>query len=172
MEEPLEETYFNWLCAKVSLNKGPMYLDLMRILHKTEFVWIIPGDRNRAEDGQELRLNFLREAFIKRNEAWLQDPCSILEFLIAFANRAYFQTDTSLNDWFWQFMTNLDLAEYRQVSESDMPVIEDILSTLVWRTYDPSGHGGMFPMRWPKDDQREVEIWYQFFAYLDDQGLD
>lgn len=171
MNEPIEEAYFNWLCAKVLTVTVPIYWGLMRILHQKEFSWIVTGDKNRAADGVELRDDFFRETHLPMDESWYAQPCSIFEALLAFANRASFQMDEPARDWFWKFMTNLDLDEYRQVYEEDVPIIEDILDTFVWRTYEPSGHGGMFPMRWPQHDQREVEIWYQFCQYVDDQGL-
>lgn len=174
MGEPIESEYFNWLCAKVlpvENRRGNMYSDLLRILHETEFVWVVPEDKNRAEDGCELRLYFLQQTGWNRDRVWFAQPCSVLEVLIAFADRACFQTDIPLNDWFWEFMTNLDLGEYRQVSRPDEIRIRDILHTFVWRMYDPSGYGGLFPMRWPKQDQRKVEIWYQFCEYLDDRGM-
>lgn len=171
MPEPIEESYFKWLCAKVLDVNIQIYWDLMLILHRTEFVWIVDKDRNRAADGCELRDDFLREAFIRDNREWHNAPCSVLEMLIAFSKRVSFQTGQPARDWFWIFMTNLQLDEYRQVSQSDVPVIEDILYDFVWRQYDSNGYGGLFPMRWPKHDQREVEIWYQFSEYLDDQGL-
>jgi hypothetical protein len=68
-------------------------------------------------------------------------------------------------------MTNLGLEEYRHVARSDRRVIEDILDIFVERKYDPNGYGGLFPLRCPKHDQREIEIWYQFNEYLEDQGL-
>lgn len=171
MEEPIEESYFNWLCAKVIDIHISNYWDLLKILHKTEYVWIVPGDRNRDEDGRELREDFLRETFLPRDDSWFSDPCSVLEFLIAFAKRASFQTGGSVKDWFWNFMTNLRLEEYRHVSDSDISRIEEIIQNLVWRTYDPDGHGGMFPMQHTSNDQRKVEVWYQFCEYLDDQGF-
>lgn len=171
MEEPIEELYFNWLCAKVLDVNVPIYLDLMRILYKTEFVWKIHADRNRYEDGIELRDDFLRVSRFNNDTCWYAEPCSVLEMLIAFSDRAQFQTDRPARDWFWEFLQNLSLDEYRQVSMEDRPIIDDILHDFVWRTYDENGHGGMFPMRWPKEDQREVEIWHQFFEYLDEQGL-
>lgn len=171
MSEPIEDEYFNWLSAKVLQTNGNMHLELLRILHATQFVWIISGDRNRAEDGIELRIDFLRETHFKNEDVWYRQPCSVLEMLIGFSSRATFQTDIPERDWFWTFMTNLNLEQFRRVSKSDKPIIEDILNTFIWRTYDPSGHGGMFPMRWPKHDQREVEVWYQFCAFLEDQGL-
>lgn len=170
MPEPIEETYFNWLCAKVLSVNVPIYLELMRILYRTEFVWVIAGDENRAEDGCELRDDFLRESYLRKDQNWYDQPCSVLEVLIAVAKRASFQTDNPVDYWFWQIVENLGLDEFRQVSNQDVGIIEDILYNFVWRQYDESGHGGMFPMRWPKRDQREVEIWYQFFDYLEENG--
>lgn len=168
MDEPIEETYFNWLCAKVLSVQVPIYWHLMRILHNTEFVWVVSRDRNRAEEGLELREDFLRELYLDPEEDWANEPCSVLEMLIGFAKRAAFQTERTAKSWFWEFMTNLGLDEYRQVSNADVPIIEDILYTFIWRTYDDNGHGGMFPMRWPKRNQAGVEIWYQFCEYLDE----
>lgn len=171
MQGPIEELYFNWLCAKVIDIHISNYWDLMTILHQTEYVWIVQGDLNREEDGRELREDFLRETFHARDESWLFEPCSVLEFLIAFAKRAQFQTDMPVQDWFWIFMRNLGLDEYRQVPREHVPVIEDILQTFLTRSYSPNGDGGMFPLRRTNEDQRKVEIWYQFCEYLDDQGL-
>lgn len=170
MSEPIEEEYLNWLCAKVRKTRSPMYDDLFVILHKTEFVWTVHGDRNRAEDGCELRLDFLRESGWNNDQAWFNQPCSVLEILVALAKRACFQTDRPTTEWFWEFISNLYLDDFRRVSRNDVPLIEEILHNFVWRTYDPSGHGGIFPMRWPKQDQRKVELWYQFFEYLDEKG--
>ena len=169
--EPIEDIYFNWLCAKVSVTIPNVFFSLMRILHQTEFVCVVQGDKNRAEDGLELRDAFLSEANWRRDSEWYGQPASIFEVLIAFAHRASFQTDTPVKEWFWHFLTNLELNEYRQVYESDIPKIEEILGTFVWRTYDENGRGGLFPLRRARRDQREIEIWYQFCDYLEDQGL-
>ena len=171
MDEPLEEAYFGWLCAKVLTTRPPVYDDLLRILYCTEFVYVHPMDRNRAEDGMEQRRYFLQAAFTKGTDEFLNYPCSVLEMLVAFAERACFQTDQSTIHWFWIFMNNLNLDEYRRVSNADKPVIEEILNVFMWRLYDPYGRGGLFPMRRTHNDQRKVELWYQFFEYLDDQGL-
>lgn len=171
MEEPIEESYFNWLCAKV-LSNNQNYLELMRILHSTEFTWVVSRDENRAEDGIELREYFLRETGLHPDIDWFNQPCSVLEMFIAFSNRAYFQLDDiSPKDWFWEFMTNLKLDEFRRVSESDEREIHHILKTFLSREYEDDGQGGMFPMRRPEQDQREVEIWYQFCEYVEDHGL-
>ncbi len=171
MGEPIENAYFDWLCAKVLSVKVPIYFDLIRVLFQTEFIWIIPGDRNREADGKELRVDFLREAYLKKDSEWCDEPCSVLEVLIAFAKRCSFQTDDPAREWFWTFMTNLELDEFRQVADSDIPLIEEILNTFIWRTYDDNGHGGLSPLRWPKEDQRKVEIWYQWCALVDENEM-
>lgn len=171
MNEPLEELYFNWLCAKVVQPNQNIYLDLLRILHTTEFVWLVAGDGNRAEDGLDLRSDFLRQSHLAYGNEWDHVGCSIFEMLLAFSNIASFETGTESKEWFWIFLTNLGLGEFRQTSKKDNVFINDVLYRFVWRLYEPSGHGGLFPMRWPKHDQRTVEIWYQFCEYVDEQGL-
>lgn len=171
MDEPIEERYFNWLCAKVLEPRVRIYYDLMRILYTTEFIELVPEDQNRAEDGVELRTYFLRETRAQNESEWFYSPCSILEMLIAFSNRASFQMDQPAKDWFWHFMNNLRLDDYRQVSINDEIVIRDILHTFVWRTYREDGDGGLFPISSTRHDQRKVEIWYQFCEYLEDKGL-
>ncbi len=171
MSGPIEESYFNWLCAKVTSPHNNNHYDLLRILHTTEFVWSVPGDRHRLEDGLELRQYFLNETRWVKDPLWYNELCSIFEVLIAFATRASFQTDTPVSDWFWIFLNNLNLDEYRQVSDSDACVIEDVLYTFIWRTYDSHGYGGLFPLDNPKEDQRAVEVWYQFCAYVDEKEL-
>lgn len=171
MDEPIEEAYFNWLCAKVTSPYINNYYDLLRILHKTEFVWFISGDRNRKEDGLELRDYFLNESGYEKDSLWYDELCSIFEVFIAFAQRACFQTDIPVNEWFWIFMENLKLNEYRQVSNSDLLEIDEILHTFIWRVYESNGYGGLFPLDTTCQDQRQVEIWYQFCAWLDEKEL-
>lgn len=172
MNEPLENLYFNWLCAKVitvvKTTPRPMDLRLLRILHNTEFVWLLSGDDNRAEDGKELRREFLIEADIPDDILWRTMGCSMLEMLIAFARRAEFQTDDPAREWFWEFIENLGLREFADDSNA-VAIIQDKLDTVIWRTYDWHGYGGIFPIIHPQTDQRELEIWYQFCNYLVDQ---
>lgn len=169
MDEPIEDLYFKWLCSKVLPRNSRDYYSLMEILYKTEFVWVVSADKHRAEDGIELRQDFLRET--KADVVFDDDPCSIFEMLIAFSARASFQTDNPVRDWFWQFLSNLQLDQFRNLYDSDIPVIEDILYTFVWRIYKPNGHGGICPLNKTTKDQRDIELWYQLCEYFDDQGL-
>lgn len=174
MHEPLENLYFNWLCGKVMYLENPTpsltYWNLLRTLHNTEFVWLLSGDDNRAEDGLELRRYFLIAADIPDNLEWRALPCSLLEMLIAFAQRAEFQSDVDASIWFWEFIANLGLTECNDAANFTEEEIGEVLYQLVWRTYDPAGNGGLFPLHHPKHDQTKTEIWYQFCEYLVDQN--
>ena len=174
MSEPLENLYFNWLCAKVVYirehSPSKMYWKLLSTLHRTEFAWFLSGDDNRAEDGLELRREFLLAADIPDQQEWRRiPPCSVLEMLIAFSRRTEFQTDDPAKDWFWEFIDNLGLKHINDGSDVTPEAIQIALDKFIWRTYDYSGRGGMFPLDNPRRNQKEVEIWYQFCDYLMDQ---
>lgn len=171
MNESLEEIYFNWLCAKVTEPYDTTYYPLLLVLHRKPFVWTILGDRNRAADGCELRTDFLRETGFSKDQEWFDYPCSVLEALIGIARRANFQTDIPVMDWFWRLIENLGLSEYRRVSRRDEEAIQNVLDAFVWRNYDPNGRGGLFPLMSTTNDQRKVEIWYQFAEYVQEQHL-
>ena len=173
MVEPLENLYFNWLCAKVAHVEVPTpsltYWDLFRHLYTTEFVWLVHGDANRLADGLELRHEFLVEAHLGEERGWRETPCSVLETMIAFARHAEFTAGESVSFWFWRFVENLGLIEANDASDISVEEIETILDDFVWRKYDENGRGGLFPLEHTTKNQREVEIWYQFNEYLVDQ---
>lgn len=168
MDESLEILYFNWLYAKIHLSEVPYssYSELLKVLHDTEFVWLLTGDDNRAEDGTDLRTEFIRESGLDIDRSWFDSGCSVLEMMVAFTRRANFEVDDiSMQEWFWQFVSNLGLSDFHD-DNIDHELVKSMLETFVWRTYEYDGTGGMFPMRNPPDDQRTVEIWYQFCEYL------
>ena len=175
MTEPIEETYFNWLCAQVLRVNVPTpsltFSHLLQLLHRTEFTWSVAGDDNRAEDGLELRYSFLTESHVFPDSVWSSLSCSLFEMLLAFSYRAEFETNMLARDWFWIFMTNLGLSEANDASYTSDADILNVLNCFVWRTYRKNGSGGLFPMNHTRHDQRRLELWYQFFEYLEDQNL-
>jgi hypothetical protein len=172
VSEPIENLYFNWLCAKVLQTETPCpsntFWRLFRKLYTTEFAWLLSGDDNRAEDGLELREEFLVESRLPDEPHWRHSICSIFEMLIAFSRKAEFNAGETPQFWFWHMLENLGLHEANDSSEMTDEEIDSILYNFVWRGYDEYGHGGLFPMENPPDDQRHVEIWYQFCEYLVD----
>jgi hypothetical protein len=170
MNDTYDGLYFAWLTAKLISPSNPTYRDLLKILYKTEFTWIILQDQNRAEDGRELREYFFNETKLPWDEEWYRLPVSVLEVLIGFSDRASFQTNEPVKVWFWRFIQNLGLDEFKRVSKEDREKVEEIIDRFIWRTYDDHGNGGLCPLNETKNDQRKVEIWYQFCEYVFEQG--
>ena len=45
-------------------------------------------------------------------------------------------------------------------------LINEAFQMINERSYAFDGYGGLFPLRKPHQDQRNIEIWYQMQAYL------
>jgi len=168
---PLDELYLQWLYGQVDneREKAPSrsHWSIFRLLFKTEFVWIIANDDNRVEDGKALRYAFLHELGLDTvDRDWMETGCSFLEMLIALSSRCAFEADGTTQEWFWHFMETLDLAIYTDNMQIPHEDVEEILNTVIYRTYRRDGTGGLFPLRHSRRDQKDVEIWYQMNAYL------
>lgn len=170
---PLDEAYFKWLYSQVgsveNRNLKKTYWKLLRLLYKTEFTWSIEKDGNRAQDGKDLRIEFLHEAGIKKADqepGWLDLGCSMLELMIALSWMLAFDGGGELRDWFWQLIDNLGLKECTDATQIDERIIEEILDRVITRNYSNNGAGGLFPLSNPNKDQRGVELQYQAQAYL------
>lgn len=173
MNEPLDERYFSWLYSQVASVKTRglhrTYWSLLRQLHSKEFVWFIPNDDNRVEDGRDLRYEFLEDNDIGDVDPWwLGLGCSMFELLIGLARRLSFEAEGEPRVWFWHLIEQMDLEQYndKAYDTRSEQVIDEACDTVIWRTYKRNGEGGLFPLRRPREDQREVELWYQLNAYL------
>lgn len=166
--------YITWLCDLIGLyGRDERSKILLDALLDKEFYWTVPNDDNRVQDGLRLR-----DEFADANDISIEDvfvgPCTILEMLIALARRCSdqmydFDDQDTPSRWFWEFMENLGLdfcsrTDYDEDYTAE--VVDSVLERLVERTYSESGRHGLFPLNSPKQDQRNVEIWYQMFAYL------
>lgn len=169
----LDERYFDWLYSIVAdgrtRNPRHTHFLLCERLYKTPFTWYIRNDENRAEDGRALRDEFVEEIHDHHPDRfWLSLDTSIFEMLIALARRASFQTGLGPDWWFWKMLENIELEKYtddRYHDAIDDAVVRS-LDRVMNREYHESGVGGLFPLRDPGGDQREVELWYQLSAYL------
>lgn len=176
MSAEYEEQYFVWLCAKVtdSSTSHQPYYELYRQMHQYEFVWVLPGDANRVGDVIDLRVAYRHTFHLSQKEFEKCHPepgASVFEVLIAFLRHAEFQTQISEAEWFHTFIENLGLEDEYDAGGVDEQRVDSILYNFVWRTYEPDGTGGIFPIRIPLEDQRKVEIWFQFFEYLESEMI-
>jgi hypothetical protein len=163
----LHPDYHIWLCNIVASNRGHYdNRNLFKKLAEQEFYSLIHNDENRLEDG----LN-LRDVFAGNNYVKFFGPCSVLEMLVALAIRIEEilkdpEKGDRTTDWFWGMITNLGLKEDDDNIANQDYVNTIILITFLERRYSPTGEGGLFPLRYPEQDQRGIEIWYQLMAYL------
>lgn len=174
MNQDIRKRYFEWLQELIGGDRfigDNSFSKLFKCLHDTEFVWIIPIDSNRAEDGIGLRGRFAHENNIAHYDK-LDGPCSILEMMVALSIRCEdIMDDTKYGDrtgqWFWRMINSLGLSGMYD-GHFDIDYVEDILDRFLDHEYEPDGHGGLFTVKYYDKDMRYVEIWTQMLWFLDD----
>ncbi len=95
----------------------------------------------------------------------------MLELLIILSRQLSFEMDDGADAWFWHLVQVLDFQQFhdRNFDDFSREEIATTLERVIWRTYEPNGEGGLFPLRNEERDQRKVELWYQLNAYLLEQ---
>lgn len=177
MRNDLQIEYLEWMYCLVC-NDGyssKVYQRLFHLLNKIEFVYFIPMDSNRAEDGVDLRYRFgyeccVGDGLIKR---YLDNrPCSVLEMMVALAIRCEenIMSDPEIGSrtgkWFWKMIKNMDLDDMDD-EHFNSTKVRNVIRKMLNRQYKPDGKGGLFTVKDAPYDLREVEIWYQMCWYLD-----
>jgi hypothetical protein len=174
--EGLDQRYLSWLYSQVAKvktrAKNRTHWHLFRQLHDTIFIAIVSHDENRIADGRDLRYEFLAEdESVQGDPEWTRSPCTMLELLIVLSRQLAFEMDDPVTPWFWHLIEVMELERFNDLEYDDhaREVIDDTLDRIIWRKYEPNGKGGLFPLRKPVEDQRDVELWYQLNAYLMEQ---
>lgn len=171
---PLDESYLYWLYSQVgevdSRNPSATYWNLLRRLYQTQFIWFIPNDDNRVEDGIALRYEFIEDLALEGVSIdWLHMECSFLELLIGLSRRLAFETEGESRWWFWRLLSNLGLEGYSDDRPLNARAVNTATNRVIWREYTRNGVGGLFPLHHAREDQTEVEMWRQLGAYLLEQ---
>lgn len=173
MSATLDDRYFEWLYSLIGSvrNRNPArsHWNLARQLYVKEFVWLVPNDDNRVEDGRDLRFEFFdKTGTDEADPNWMGLGCSMLEMLIALSRRASFESDKTPGEWFGLMLHNIGLAKYSDAhySHEIAQDVDETLDRVIYRTYEPSGHGGLFPLHNTFYDQRKIELWYQLAEYI------
>lgn len=176
LEFDVNQDYFHWLCEMVGIEgEEKSYWLLAKDLHRMPFYSLVPHDENRALDGMSLRDEYLEEVNCPKYLRIDLGECTMLEMLIALSRRIDYEMSDSkvvsddTRKWFWEMLDNLGLTAYsddRYVDIGGLDDVDEVLERLVERDYSRDGRGGLFPLRRPVEDQRNVEIWYQMSSYL------
>lgn len=173
----VEDKYFEWLYELACGNrysKNTSFRKLLMQLHRTEFIYLLLKDKNRAEDGIDLRYRFAYDVHTEIHDAekYLSGPCSVLEMILALSMRTEetIMVNPHVGDrtgqWFWGMIVNLGLGSMSD-DNYDKRYVEMALNRFLNREYEPNGKGGLFTVRNRNRDLRQVEIWYQLCWYLD-----
>ena len=179
IKSDVQRDYFKWLCE--SINAPKEYSILLDKLRRTDYVWVIDMDENRAKDGKVLRYKYAVEKEFDESEiSWVEEclsgPCSIFELMVALARRieAYIMYNSDIDDrtpvWFMEMIDNLGLTKYddKHYEES---VVDYILNRFMSRNYSENGDGNLFKNVGNDPDKsgqifRNLELWQQASQYF------
>ena len=174
----LNELYFEWLCCLVENEKyggGQSYTKLFSYLHETEFIYSIPMDANRFEDGVDLRYRFAYECRHDNRivSSYLDDrPCSVFEMMVALSLKCeeHIMCDPDFGDrtreWFWVMLKSMKL-DMMDNSDFDEEYVQKAVVKCLNHKYTKNGRGGFFTIANCRYDLRTVDIWRQLCWYLE-----
>lgn len=171
------KSYISWLRSQLDFIDSPnTYNELFAALLSHRYTWILPMDSNRAQDGKEVRERFYNSISYLEYPKWVKDePCSFLEFLAAITFRMNYicsgYNEDKTKEIFWLLLSNLGINELSDANWERMDgsrMVAEAVERVCKRKIDINGEGGLFPLQAPKQNQREVEVWYQMQAYIQD----
>lgn len=153
--------YYLWLEALV--NDGN-HSTLIRYLYEQPYRWQFVLDENRAAGGLNLRNRYAYENGIDVQDVG-HGPCSILEMLIALADRMVELLTMDIYDWFWDLLDNLNLSKFDD-THFDERGVNYILNVWLDRQYDSKGNGSLFPVTDYQGDCRNLDTWGQMNVWI------
>lgn len=152
------------------------YRMLLGVLDSVEFRDTRDIDGNRIQDAQELRADLIAEMDLDHTIVRPFKNVSLLEVMIAIANRlGQITGDEDTAFWFWEMVSNLALdgiddTEFWSDPESYEAEILDRADDVIDIKYDRDGLGGLFILREgvAPQDMRDTELWYQMQYYANE----
>lgn len=180
------KSYFGWLFYKI--RKNDTSEELCRVLFETDYIYEMDEDEIRASDATDLRHMYADEEGQDEDKSkrdtdriWksIHGKCSVLELLVSLCRHL----DLMLNEeeegammpkFFGIMIRNLGLdgiddEDFDHRPEGTKRYWEDKINRFLNRSYHSDGSGGgLFPLREAKKDQRNVSVWYQMNAWLEE----
>lgn len=158
--------YLLWLLHQVCTDEEiSSYSMLLSDLHSFPFIALMQRDKDRIEDAEQQRKDFLSDSNIASVD--ISVGPSVLEVLVALARKLDqligYETSSPAR-WFWYMIKSLNLLNFKNEGYDRNEVNLRIMAFLN-REYEPDGNGGCcyFPC---EKDLRKVDIWYQWMWYL------
>lgn len=165
------DEYFQWLKEQADfIEFGDDYDRLLSKLYAMDYTPVLRMDQNRLADAMTMRERICATYGFKRPAY----SCSFLEFLVALSFRMHYICDAPneyrVKEFFWRLLYNLQINEFSNHiwNEECERRVEDAVNRVNTHTFEADGAGGLFPMAAPKQNQRNLEVWYQLNQYLQD----
>ena len=181
LEKELQDGwYFDVLYDIVAADREDVtdlsYRMLLDVLDGVEFRDTRGIDGNRIQDAQEMRADLIAEMSLDHTAVRPFMNVSLLEVMIAIANRlGQITGDEDTAFWFWEMVSNLALdgiddTEFWSDPEGYEAEILDRADDVININYDRDGLGGLFLIREgvAPQDMRDTELWYQMQYYANE----
>lgn len=179
--EEIKTEYLCYLMNRVGIiAEGSCgYSSLCKTLMDYRFFPILAMDENRSQECHMLRCDYA-EDYDEETIDILDEICgeygTMMELFVVLAEKMQFELDDSeyedcAGKWFKEMLMNCGLIGAcndcygRPGYERD---VIDILDTINYRKYGWDGEGSLFPLRWPKNDQRYSELIIQMNNYIEE----
>lgn len=173
-----QATYFEWLCGFVENKYEPVAAGshrlLLKRLYELEFYAVLERDSDRVYEGLDMRNRYDDTRMYPDDRPDRFAPCNMLEAMIAMCDAveettmANAQYGDRTAKWFWLMIENagLDTLDDISYTHDTDDYITSVIARINERRYQANGDGSFFPLRNPRADMREVDLWYQFQWYI------
>lgn len=165
-----KDEYFVWLARRV---KNKSHKMLLRFLFETNYIYRFKSmDVNRAEDGIQLRYDYIYENEIdERDFPYMNTPCNLFEMIFALAFRISLIMGDARHDddsdiWFWRMISNMGLGKQTD-RNFNYDYVQTTIRNFLNRQYGPNGRGSLFYVN-SRDDISDLQIWDQAMLYLNE----
>ena len=181
--ERLKTEYLCFLMnrAQIDSTGHDGYLRLCTILQDTEFIPRLDMDENRCYDCRELRREFADDYSESPDilDGLYGENGTMMELLVVLAEKMNYdladsEYEAGTGKWFREMLGNCGLISAingcfeEDTHDETTLLVKSILDKIIFRTIDRNGEGGLFPLRFPNDDQRYTELVIQMNNYIEE----
>lgn len=152
-------SYFEWLMSLVGIDPRTQARDFMiaNELFHIPYRWHFQLDENRAVAGSALREQYSTLYAIMDDDI-PEGPCSVLEMLVALAQRMSENSGIKTEDCYHEMIKNLGLYG---ASLTD-------ISKIVNQWMDGRGGFSLFPLHHYKGNGDNLDLWTQMTIYINE----
>ena len=181
--ERLKTEYLCYLMNRAQIDAEGTYgySKLCEKLQNTEFLPILDMDENRCSDCRDLRHDYA-DAYDEEAgdilDGLLSENGTMMELFLVMAEKMEYelagsQYEAGTGKWFKELLQNCGLLDawngrFEDDEKDTDEQVSSILDTVIFRKMGWDGEDGMYPLQWPREDQRELELIIQMNRYIEE----